>query len=192
MPLVVVTFHDGEVLYAETPELTFALPVLEAEVRNVDSNSQRALLPLGAIRQILIGDVEPAPAESVLATWDRAAFHFLDGQVLRAWIGPDVTLGQHGGIWRAVEPGSDELYSLAIPYASLKGVYQLRQWDSRPGSERAPRADGIPLHVDTMVRVLAEREARATRQRVTREGTPLLERMRRARPANETEIETEA
>jgi hypothetical protein len=187
MPLVVVTFHDGEVLYAETPEITFALPVLEAEVRNVDSNSQRALLPLGAIRQLLIGDVEPAPPDEVLSTWDRAAFHFLDGQVLRVWIGPEVILGQHGGIWRAVEPGSDELRILAIPYTSLKGVYQLRQWDSRSGSERAAGASATSLHLDAMVRVLAEREARATRQRVNRKGTPLLERVRRAASEGEKE-----
>ena len=113
MPDVVISFVDGEVLYAEVPEITFDLPVLEAEVRNVDPNSEFALFPVTAIRQLIVGDVEPAPHPDTVAEWDRAAFHFADGHVLRASIAPDVLLGRHGGIWRLVEQGSDELRTIA-------------------------------------------------------------------------------
>ena len=84
MPLVVITFHDGEVLWADTPTIGFDLPVIEAEIRNVDSNSERALLPLAAVRLLIIGEVRPAPPAETLAGWDKAAFHFLDGHVLHA------------------------------------------------------------------------------------------------------------
>ena len=57
MPQVVISFLAGEVLYAETPEITFDLPAIEAQIENVDANSERALIPTTAIRQIMVGDV---------------------------------------------------------------------------------------------------------------------------------------
>jgi hypothetical protein len=183
MPAVVITFHDGEVIWAETPTITFDLPVIEAEIRNVDSNSERALLPLTAIRQLIVGEVRAAPGAETLAAWDKAAFHFLDGQVLRAWLGPEVRLGPHGGIWELVEHGTPdpELRTIAVPWSSLKGVFQIRQWDSRPAGERAARAAGEPVHLENMIRVLAEREARAAGPRAERSEASLAQRLRRAR-----------
>ncbi len=178
MTRLLIVFHDGELLYAETPDLHFDLPVLEAEITNVDSNGERAILPLVGIRQMIVGDIQPSPPPQELESWDRAAFHFLDGQVLRAWVGPDVLLGAHGGIWPIVEPGSDELRRMAVPYSSLKGVFRLRQWDSRPAPERAARNAGAALHLEHMVRVLAEREVRAHEPRRARPGIGLLERVR--------------
>jgi hypothetical protein len=183
MPLVVITFHDSEVLWAETPTIGFDLPVIEAEIRNVDSNSERALLPLAAIRQLMIGEVRPAPPAEILAGWDKAAFHFLDGHVLRAWLGPEVRLGPHGGVWELVEHGSPdpELRTIGVPWSSLKGVFQIRQWDSRPAGERAARAAGEPVHLENMIRVLAEREARAAEPRGPRAEASLIQRQQRAR-----------
>jgi hypothetical protein len=183
MPPVVITFNDGEVMWAETPTITFDLPVIEAEIRNVDSNSERALLPLAAIRQLMVGEVRPAPGPETLAAWDRAAFHFLDGHVLRAWLGPEVRLGPHGGVWELVEHGTPdpELRTIAVPWGSLKGVFQIRQWDSRPAGERAARAAGEPVHLENMIRVLAEREARAAAPRPAASDAPLAQRLRRAR-----------
>ncbi|HEX3604722.1 MAG TPA: hypothetical protein VH134_02280 [Candidatus Dormibacteraeota bacterium] len=183
MPLVVITFHDSEVLWAETPTIGFDLPVIEAEIRNVDSNSERALLPLAAIRQLMIGEVRPAPPAEILAGWDKAAFHFLDGHVLRAWLGPEVRLGPHGGVWELVEHGTPEpeLRTIGVPWSSLKGVFQIRQWDSRPAGERAARAAGEPVHLENMIRVLAEREARAAEPRGTRTEASLAQRQQRAR-----------
>lgn len=155
---MVISFSDGEVLHAETPELSFDQSVLEAEPRGVEPNTERALFPLTAIRMMVVGQPAAAPADDVLGSWDRAAFHFSDGYVLRASIRPDdVRLGRHGGVWSIVEQGSNELRTIAIPYAALKGVYRIRQWDSRPMSERS--ADG---QFDQLARILAERELNAT------------------------------
>ncbi|HEY6379307.1 MAG TPA: hypothetical protein VI316_09010 [Candidatus Dormibacteraeota bacterium] len=178
MTRLLIIFCDGEVLAAETADLHFDLPVIEAEITNVDSNGERAILPLAGIRQIIVGDPEPAPAEAELATWDRAAFHFLDGQVMRAWIAPDVLLGAHGGIWPVVEPDGEELRRLAIPYSALKGVFRLRQWDGRSAGERAAQLAGTAVHLEHMVAVLAEREARASGRQPARGGQGLLERVR--------------
>lgn len=153
MPAVVISFVDGEVLHVTTPEITFELALLEAEFPSIEPNSERALFPVGAIRQLLIGDPMPAPPADELAAWDKAAFHFLDGQVLRASIRPQAILGRFGGVWDIVEAGSDELRTVGIPYAALKGVYRVRQWDSRPLHERTGEA-----RVDQLARILAERE----------------------------------
>ena len=174
MPIVVINFADGEVVLAETPEITFDLAVLDAEIRSVNQNSERALFPVSAIRQILVGDPEAAPPEAEVRTWDRAAFHFIDGMVLRASIRSDVHLGRYGGVWRIVQPDSTELRTIAVPYAALKGVYQIRQWDSRSASERDENAE-----LDQLARVLAEREGIVAAGGTLPQRRPLLSRMRR-------------
>lgn len=174
MPEVVISFLDGEILHAETPEITFDLAILEAELRSVDLNGERALFPVAAIRQILVGEPGPAPAADVLEQWDRAAFHFIDGHVMRASISADVLLGRHGGVWRIVEAGSDELRTIAVPYSALKGVFRIRQWDSRPLGERAEEG-----RLDQLARILAEREAVAAGAAGTPQRKALLSRMRR-------------
>lgn len=156
MPAVVISFLDGEVVYASTPEITFDLAVLEAEFPGIESNSERALLSVAAIRQVLIGDPAPAPPPAELATWDRAAFHFIDGEVMRASIAPRALLGRFGGVWHVVEPGQDELLTVGIAYGALKGVYRIRQWDGRPLAERTGDS-----RLDQLARILAEREAGA-------------------------------
>ena len=176
MPAVVISFVDGEVLHAVIPELTFEMPVIEAEVRGVEPNNQRAILPLTAITQIIGGAREPVPAEEVVAGWDRAAFHFIDGQVLRASIAPDALLGRHGGIWKVFTPGGVELTTLAIPYCALKGVFHVRQWDSRPLSERSDSD-----RIDTVTRVLAERERHLEELATPEQRRPLMSRMGRRR-----------
>lgn len=177
MPVVIISFSDGEVLHAEVPELTFALPVIEADVRGVDLNNQRAILPLTAITQIVVGTPVPAPDASAVATWDRAAFHFLDGQVLRASIAPGAVLGRHGGVWQVVEPDGHEMTTLALPYCALKGVFQVRQWDSRPFGDRSG-ADRL----DPVTRVLAERERHLEEMTTPEQRRPLLSRIGRRPP----------
>ena len=61
MPSVVISFSDGEVLHAETPELTFDQQVLEAEPRSVEPNTERALFPLTAIRMMPACSHIPTP-----------------------------------------------------------------------------------------------------------------------------------
>jgi len=177
VPDVVISFLDGEVLYAETPDIVFDLPVLEAEVRNVDHNSERAILPVSAIRQLIVGDPVAAPDQDEVAQWDRAAFHFTDGHVLRAQIAPDVLLGRYGGVWDIVEPDSDEMRTLAIPYTALKGVFQVRHWDGRKPGERS----GAGGSVEQLAKVMATRESQSVNAPRKRAAKPLMSRIRRNR-----------
>jgi hypothetical protein len=94
--------------------------------------------------------------------------------VLRASIRADAHLGRYGGVWHIVEPGGAELRTIAVPYAALKGVYQIRQWDSRPASERDEHAE-----LDQLARVLAERERTIAGGGTVPTRRPLLSRMRR-------------
>ena len=178
MPDVLISFLDGEVLHAATPELTFELPIIEAEMRGVDANIEQALFPLSAVRLLVIGDSQAPPDETELATWDRAVFHFLDGQSLRVSIAPEAHLGRHGGIWHTVEPGSDELRVLAIPYTALKGIYRVRHWDSRSVIERRTLEDP-DARLDQLARILAERDEAGTD--LSRPQKPLMDRVRRSR-----------
>ena len=67
-----------------------------------------------------------------------------------------------------------ELRTIAIPYAALKGIYQIRQWDSRPASERDEHAE-----LDQLARVLSERERNIATGAAVPPLRPLLSRMRR-------------
>ena len=173
MPQVVISFNDGEIAHVVTPEITFDLAVLEAEFPSLEPNNERALFAVSSIRQVLIGDPAPAPPPEELARWDRAAFHFVDGQVLRASIRPRAILGRFGGVWELVEPGDIELRTIGIPYAALKGVYRIRQWDARPANERSG-----DTRTDQLARILAEREANAAGDGAEPSSGPLISRMR--------------
>jgi hypothetical protein len=162
---------DGEILHADVRDLSFERTLIEAEVRGADPNNERALFPLSAIRQMVVGQPEPVPND--LPNWDRAAFHFMDGQVLRASVAPDSLLGRFGGLWRAVEPGGTEMRTLGIPYSALKGVFKLRQWDSRPIGARS----GADAHLDQVARILAERDGSGTAS-PTASRRPLINRVR--------------
>ena len=171
---MVISFMDGEVLHVEAPELTFELAILEAELRSVDPNGERAIFPVSAIRQLLIGDPRPAPPAEEVTGWDRAAFHFTDGQVLRASIAPRALLGRFGGVWDVVEPGAHVMRTIGIPYAALKGVFHIRQWESRPVGARDDEE-----RLDQLARILAEREAASAGSTPEPHRRALLSRMRR-------------
>ncbi len=173
--MVVISFSDGEVLHAEIPDLTFETPLIVAEVRGVDPNNRRALLPLTAITQIVVGDPEPVPSEAVLEGWDLVAFHFIDGQVLRASVAPHPQLGRHGGTWKAFAADATEVTTLAVPYCALKAVFTVRQWDSRPLAQRAGQ------RIDTVTRVLAERERHLENLTTPGQRRPLMSRIGRRR-----------
>jgi len=174
-----ISFLDGEIMYADIDDLSFDVPVIEARVRNLDSNSERALFPVSAIRQVVVGEVAQAPAASVLDTWERAVFRFMDGQVLRSHIAPAPVLGRHGGIWQCVEPGGTEVRCLAIPYAALKAVFEVREWDGRSMAQRAG-GDDAAADAERLARMLSERTDRPVPARDER---GLLTRIRRAERA---------
>lgn len=176
MPAVQICFLDGEILYADVDDLSFDAPVIEAQVRNVDANSDWALLPCTAIQHMLIGDPEPVPDSDTMVQWERAVFRFSDGGVLRALIAPDAELGRHGGVWRCLGEEDDEVRRLAIPYAALKAVFRVRAWDSRPRAERS--AEGPEAQqVEQLAQLL---DARATGSKDPGSRPVLLERVRNA------------
>ncbi|GAC1342158.1 MAG: hypothetical protein NVSMB29_13540 [Candidatus Dormibacteria bacterium] len=156
MPAVQICFVDGEILYAEVDDLSFDAPVIEAQIRNVDANSDWALLPCTAIQHMLVGDPEPVPESDNVDAWERAVFRFADGGVLRALIAPDAELGRHGGVWRCLREDDDEVRRLAIPYAALKAVFRVRAWDSRSRAERSAEAPETQ-QAEQLARILAER-----------------------------------
>ncbi|MFN2451518.1 MAG: hypothetical protein ABR541_04115 [Candidatus Dormibacteria bacterium] len=177
MAAVQICFVDGEILYAEVDDLSFDAPVIEAQVRNVDANSDWALLPCTGIQHMLVGEPESLPESDTLARWERAVFRFNDGAVLRALIAPDAELGRHGGVWRCAGENEDEVRRMAIPYAALKAVFRVRAWDGRPPRERAAD-EPETQQAEQLAQILAER---ASAPGARTEPRPvLLERVRTA------------
>ncbi len=158
MPELVVSFLDGEVLYASTARFDLDGPVLDLEIASLGHSAERALIPLGAVRQIRVGESLPLPSAEHLAACPKLAIHFIGGEVLRAWAVSTAVLQQHGGIWDVVHPDGTERHSLAIPYSALKAVFSGRQWELRPGGASGGAGDGREREIERLATVHAARE----------------------------------
>jgi hypothetical protein len=62
----------------------------------------------------------------------KVAVRFLDGEVVKGLISENPQRGKYGVTVELVSPAGDEIELLGIPYHSLKAVFYLKSWDSRP------------------------------------------------------------
>lgn len=174
MPDIIINFHDGEILHGRIDDLAFDHPLLRVDIRSVHPNNERALVPLAAIREMIVEGPLPPPDGLAVRSWSRTAFHFVDGGVLRASVSPETSLSRYAGIWKLIEPGANDIQVLAIPYSSLKAVFDIRTWDSRPLLEQ--RTAGA--EEEQRVRTLAHQGAPHAAE-LHRPQRPLLNRIRK-------------
>ncbi|MGH7611265.1 MAG: hypothetical protein ACREN4_04525 [Candidatus Dormibacteria bacterium] len=165
MPEVVVSFLDGEVLYGELGLLHMDDPFLDVDLHTLDGNARQALVPVSAVRQIDTAKVEPAPSAAELKGKPRVALHFLDGQVLRAYVINPATLQRFGSLWDIVDAKSGEHKVTAVPYTALKAAFYVRRWDTRSPIERG---SSVASKEASQRRRLAELQARRNREGVRR------------------------
>jgi hypothetical protein len=126
---VLVRFRDNEVLEG-TAKLDFDRPDLELEIADLTTNNRSVLVPFSAVKSILLERREVDP-ETEDGTLEKVAVHFWDGEVLRGLIGQEP--GRHVQCMTLplVSPALDEIEVFAIPYTAVKGVFQVKSWDSR-------------------------------------------------------------
>jgi len=174
MPEVLLAFLDGEVMSASTELVDFLRPVLQVTSEEPGSNNPELTVPLSSLKYIVFGGEETPDQDEEHR--GKVVIHFVDGEVMRAYVGKDTLGGQYGVIYTLIDPERQMQRRVGVPYSAVKAIFKVRQWDSR-----RPEATEAFVKV---AKILARREetARAERAGKTpapRRRRPLLERTHR-------------
>jgi translation initiation factor IF-1 len=128
---VLVRFPDDEILEGEMSALDLDQPDFELVVADPGTNNRRALIPLPSVKCVTL---EKRHLAQRTATEDLAkvALRFRDGEVIKGHIAGGMRRGKYGVSVELINPDGDEVELLGIPYDSLKAVFYVKSWDSRP------------------------------------------------------------
>jgi hypothetical protein len=134
MARVSVQFLDDEVLVGEAqPDLNRPDFWLEIE-DDALNNNHRALVPLVAVKSILLEEDDNPPVDA--GSLRKVAVRFQDGEVVRGHLNGQVETGAYGIRMRLYNQEGDRAELLGIPYSALKAIFYLKDWDGRPPEER--------------------------------------------------------
>lgn len=128
---VLVRFADDEILEGAVDRLDLDRPDFELVVADPGTNNRRALIPLPSVKCITLGR-RPLDPPARLDNMQKVALRFLDGEVIKGLVSESPRRGKYGVTVELMSPAGDEIEVLGIPYHSLKAVFYLKSWDSRP------------------------------------------------------------
>lgn len=171
MPEVLLTFHDGEVMRAETALIDFHQPVIVVEAADVRANNREITIPLSSVKFLVFGGEEEAlePDEET----KKVVVHFSDHDVMRAYAGRSTLGGPYGIIYTLWDAEKMIRRQIGIPYNSVKAIFKVRRWDSRQPTEGPTYARVAKILSDREDNERAERAGRSTARK---RKTPLLDR----------------
>ena len=128
---VLVRFADDEILDGAVDRLDLDRPDFELTVSDPGTNNRRALIPLPSVKCLTLGR-RPLDPPMTIDNMQKVALRFLDGEVIKGLIADNPQRNKYGVTVELVSPAGDEIELLGIPYHSLKAVFYLKSWDSRP------------------------------------------------------------
>lgn len=128
---VLVRFPDDEILEGSADGLDLDQPDFELVLADPSTNNRRALIPLPSVKSLTLGRRAVAGPVDV-AGMQKIALRFSDGEVVKGLLRGGPRRCRHGVVLDLLSPGGDEEATLGIPYSSLKAVFYLKAWDSRP------------------------------------------------------------
>lgn len=128
---VTVRFLDDEILEGRAATIRLDRPELELDLPDDGSNNERALVPLASVKRITLDVSAPTPAEQKRDA-KKVAVRFVDGEVLKGYLGEPIRHATHGLTMRLMSVDKDRIESLAIPYTAVKALFYLKAWDTRP------------------------------------------------------------
>ncbi len=161
VPPVVIRFRDDEIVEGRVPVLDLDRPDFQIVPAETASNNRAVLIPLTAVKTIVIARAEfnPEPDETRLR---KAAIRFWDGDVLKGYLVTDPVRHTHAMTLQLVSPALDEVETFAIPYSAVKAIFFIKAWDGRApvftretGSWTLARADPPLLDLLGEIRALS-------------------------------------
>ena len=144
MPNLTVRFTDDEVIEGSAETFDLESPDFHLEVTGGSGNNTAAWIPLPAVRKI---QLDSAPADEHGATADKmVAVRLQDGEVMRGYLNGSLAHHKYGLTMTLYSQDKQKMDTYAIPYTSLKALFYLKTWDSRPlGFQDGGGTDMPPL-----------------------------------------------
>lgn len=130
-PSVIVRFQDDELLEGTATHISLDEPHFVLSVPEGASNNELAVIPLPSVKRLTFASEPPSPAELATVT-RKVAIRFQDGEVLKGYLAGDLEHARYGIQLRLLTYERDRMETLGIPYTSLKALFFLKSWDSRP------------------------------------------------------------
>jgi hypothetical protein len=126
-----VRFPDDEILEGELAALDLDKPDFELVVADPGTNKRHAVIPLPSVKCVTFARrrLEQSTATGGMP---KVALRFRDGEVIKGHIAGGMRRGRYGVGVELVNPEGDAVELLGIPYDSLKAVFYVKSWDSRP------------------------------------------------------------
>jgi hypothetical protein len=128
---VIVRFLDDELLEGTAAEISLDEPHFVLSVPESASNNEQAVIPLPSVKRVTFASQTPSPADLASAT-RKVALRFQDGEVLKGYLDGELEHARYGVRLRLLSYEKDRIELLGIPYSSLKALFYLKTWDSRP------------------------------------------------------------
>src|SRR5437879_4411825 len=142
MAKLTIRFTDNEVLRGSADDIDLDSPDLHLEVDG-SSNNREALVPLPAVKRISLGS---GPADEHAAAADKmVAVRFHDGEVMRGYLNGTLRRHRYGLTMTLYSPDRRSMDTVGIPYTSLKALFYVKSWDSRPPAYKSHAERSLPL-----------------------------------------------
>lgn len=143
MPKLTVRFLDNEVIEGTANDVNLDSPDFHLEVGDGSSNNVGAWIPLPAVKKI---NLSSGPADAKVASAAKmVALRFQDGEIVRGYLHGTLKHHQYGLTMTLYSVDKQSMDTIAIPYTSLKALFYLRSWDSRPPGFWRDNAQSPPL-----------------------------------------------
>ncbi|HYS02488.1 MAG TPA: SHOCT domain-containing protein [Candidatus Eisenbacteria bacterium] len=130
-PLVVVRFLDDEFLEGTSAHISLDEPHFVLSMPEGASNNELAVIPLSSVKRLTFASEAPTAAE-LESVQRKVAIRFQDGEVLKGYLDGELLHAKYGVQLRLLSFERDQIETLGIPHASLKALFYLKTWDSRP------------------------------------------------------------
>jgi hypothetical protein len=140
-----VRFLDNEVIEGSAEAVDLDQPDFHLSVEEGDGNNTSAWIPVPAVKKISLGS---GPADDHAPVADKmVALRFQDGEIMRGYLNGSLQHHRYGLTMTLYSTDKQTMDKVAIPYTSLKALFYVKSWDSRPVALRGGAPDRPPLTV---------------------------------------------
>jgi len=142
LPKLTVRFLDNEVIEGSADDVNLDTPDFHLEVGD-GGNNVGAWVPLPAVKKINLGS---GPADTHVNTADKmVAVRFQDGEIIRGYLNGTLKHHRYGLTFTLYSADKKSMDRLAVTYTSLKALFYLKSWDSRPAGFLRDKSSSPPL-----------------------------------------------
>lgn len=143
MSKLTVRFFDDEVIEGTADDFSLEALDFHLEVTQGPGNNNAAVIALPAVKKIAM---ESGPADEHAGAADKkVALRLQGGEVVRGYLNGSLEHHKYGLTLTIYSTDKKTMDTLAIPYTSLKALFYIKSWDSRPAGFQLLTTTDPPL-----------------------------------------------